>query len=133
MKKLSSSHVSNNVFLDLGFSPEEAKNLALRGRIMNAVKRWYDKTNLTQAAAAKALQISQPRLNALLKGKIAEFSLDALVGIATTAGLDVAMQIKPISPLANNPNSSQSSSKRPKKVAAGGWIRFMRAGRPIKR
>jgi len=117
MKKLSSSYVSNNVFLDLGFSPEEAKNLALRGRIMNAVKRWYDKTNLTQAAAAKALQISQPRLNALLKGKIAEFSLDALVGIATTAGLDVAMQIKPISPLANNPNSSQSSSKRPKKVA----------------
>ena len=117
MKKLSSSHVSNNVFLDLGFSPEEAKNLALRGRIMSAVKRWYDKTHLTQAAAAKALQISQPRLNALLKGKIAEFSLDALVGIATAAGLEVAMQIKPIRPLIKNPNASQSPAKRPKKVA----------------
>ena len=117
MKKLSSSHVSNNLFLDLGFSPEEAKNLALRGRIMSAVKRWYDKTNLTQAMAAKALQISQPRLNALLKGKIAEFSLDALVGIATAAGLEVAMQIKPIRPLVKNLNASQSPAKRPKKVA----------------
>lgn len=117
MKKLSSSHVSNNVFLDLGFSPEEAKNLALRGHIMSAVKRWYDKTNLTQGMAAKALQISQPRLNALLKGKIAEFSLDALVGIATAAGLEVAMQIKPIRPLVKNLNTSQSPAKRPKKVA----------------
>lgn len=117
MKKLASSHVSNNVFLDLGFSPEEAKNLALRGRIMSAIKRWHDKTNLTQAAAAKALQISQPRLNALLKGKIAEFSLDALVEIATAAGLEVAMQIKPIRPLVNNPNGSQSLAKRRKKVA----------------
>ena len=47
-----------------------------------------------KAAAAKALGITQPRLNALLKGKIALFSLDALVNIASRAGLNVRLVVK---------------------------------------
>ena len=51
---------------------------------------------MTQAAAAKALGITQPRLNALLKGKISLFSLDALVNIANRAGLDVRLVIRKV-------------------------------------
>jgi plasmid maintenance system antidote protein VapI len=43
---------------------------------------------MTHAQAAKALGITQPRLNALLKGRIGLFSLDALVNIASRAGLN---------------------------------------------
>ena len=49
---------------------------------------------MTQAAAAKALGITQPRLNALLKGKIGQFSLDALVNIAARAGMNVRLVVR---------------------------------------
>ena len=55
---------------------------------------FYRRSGMTQAAAAKALGLTQPRLNALLKGKIGQFSLDALVNIASRAGLNVLLVVK---------------------------------------
>jgi predicted XRE-type DNA-binding protein len=49
---------------------------------------------MTQADAARALGLTQPRLNALLKGRIHLFSLDALVNIASHAGLSVRLIVK---------------------------------------
>ena len=43
---------------------------------------------------AEVLGLTPPRLNALLKGKIGLFSLDALVNIATRAGLSVRLLVK---------------------------------------
>jgi predicted XRE-type DNA-binding protein len=40
------------------------------------------------------LGLTAPRFNALLKGKIELFSLDALVNIATRAGLSVRLLVK---------------------------------------
>lgn len=51
---------------------------------------------MTQVAAAKTLGITQTRLNQLLKGKIAIFSLDALITIATRAGMRVGLTIRPV-------------------------------------
>ena len=51
--------------------------------------------SLTQAAAAKRLGATQPRLNQLLKGKIEIFSLDALVNMATSAEMRVGLGIRP--------------------------------------
>lgn len=45
--------------------------------------------NLRQVEAAEMLGLTQPRLNALLKGRVELFSLDALVQIAMRAGLTV--------------------------------------------
>lgn len=96
MSKLTLSKGSSNIFADLGFDSEEAQNLLLRSQTMMAVAQWYQASGLTQAKAALALGIRQPRLNQLLKGKIGEFSLDALVNMATRAGLRVGLTIKPI-------------------------------------
>ena len=84
-----------NVFTDLGFGAEEAANLAMRSELMMRVEQWYGESGLTQAAAARALGVTQPRINLLLKGKIGEFSLDALVNMATRAGLRVGLTIRP--------------------------------------
>ena len=43
---------------------------------------------------AEALGLTTARLNALLKDKIGLFSLDALVNIATRAGLSVRLLVK---------------------------------------
>jgi predicted XRE-type DNA-binding protein len=85
---------SGNVFLDLGFDPAEAENLKLRSQLMMRIDEFYRKSGMTQAEAAKALGITQPRLNALVKGKISLFSIDALVNIAARAGLNVRLVVK---------------------------------------
>ena len=62
---------------------------------MVALVQWFNASGLTQVAAAKALGVTQPRLNQLLKGKIEIFSLDALVNMATGAGMRVGLSIRP--------------------------------------
>lgn len=93
-EKLKYVRGSGNVFLDLGFDKAEAENLKMRADLMIRITQFYEKSGLTQAAAAKALGLTQPRLNALLKGKIGQFSLDALVNIASRAGMNVRLVIK---------------------------------------
>jgi predicted XRE-type DNA-binding protein len=82
-----------NVFRDIGFREPEARNLALRSEIMIRIEEFVERSELTQARAAACLGLTQPRLNALLKGRIDLFSLDALVNAATRAGLHVDLQI----------------------------------------
>jgi len=85
---------AGNVFLDVGFSKTEAENLKLRSELMTQITDYFATSGLTQADAAKALGLTQPRLNALLKGRIDLFSLDALVNVATKAGLKVRLVVK---------------------------------------
>ena len=86
---------SGDVFADLGFSPAESRNLRLRSQMMTALRKFIEKEDLTQAAAAKRLKVSQPRISDLTRGKISRFSLDALVNMLGYAGLEVDFQIKP--------------------------------------
>ena len=93
-QKLKRIRGSDNIFADLGFPPGEAENLKMRSDLMIQIVAFYRRSGLTQARAAKRLGITQPRLNALLKSKIEQFSLDALVNIAARAGLDVRLVVK---------------------------------------
>jgi predicted XRE-type DNA-binding protein len=85
---------SGNVFRDIGFSPEEAQNLHLRSELMTRVEQFVKRSDVTQAEAARALGITQPRLNDLLRGKIDKFSLDALVNMLGHAGMRVELRVK---------------------------------------
>ena len=94
VRKLKITRSVGNVFADVGFDSGEAKTLKLRAELMMRIEDHYHKSGMTQAAAADALGLTQPRLNALLKGKIDLFSLDALVNIANRAGLNVRLVIR---------------------------------------
>lgn len=85
---------SSNVFLDLGFSPAEARNLRMRAQMITALRKYIEKEGLTQANAAKRLKVTQPRISDLARGKISRFSLDTLVNMLTDAGLQIDMRIK---------------------------------------
>ena len=93
-EKLKRIRGSGNVFLDLGFDKTEAENLKLRSELMMRIDSFYRESGMTQVVVARTLGLTQPRLNALLKGKLAQFSLDALVNIASRAGLNVRLVIK---------------------------------------
>lgn len=94
-EKLLIERSGGNVFADIGFDAGESANLAMRADCMMALAHWFGQSGLTQAAAAKRIGVRQPRLNALLKGAIGEFSLDALVNMAALAGLNAKLSIKP--------------------------------------
>ena len=91
-EKLRRTRGSCNVFLDVGFPPDEAQNLLLRAHLMSRIRDVARGT--TQREAAKQFGVSQPRLNDLLRGKIGNFSLDALVNMLGRAGMRVEMKVK---------------------------------------
>lgn len=84
---------SGNVFRDLGFPEGEAHTLALRSELMIGIEKVVKQHRLTRAAAARRLGIAQQRLDALLRGKLVQFDLDALVTMAARAGLRVELGI----------------------------------------
>ena len=50
---------------------------------------------LTQAAAAAVLEIDQPKVSALTRGRLSGFSLDRLVKFLVLLGSDVKIVVKP--------------------------------------
>ena len=90
--KLKMTRGSGNVFLDVGFSPEEANNLMLRAQLMTRVRDAA--RGASQREAAKRFGIAQPRLNDVLRGRIDKFSLDALVNMLAHAGMRVELRVK---------------------------------------
>lgn len=74
-------------------SPEEAANMKARSNVLIAIQKTVGDWNVTQAAAAKRLGISQPRLNDLMRGRLNKFSLDALTNLAARAGLSVRVKV----------------------------------------
>lgn len=118
MSDLKVTKGSPNIFADLGFDVEEAQNLLLRSQTMMVISKWFEASGLTQAAAAKTLGLTQPRFNQMLKGKIGEFSLDALVNMATRAGMRVGLTIRPIPGVkARTARRTEQVAARPRQVA----------------
>jgi predicted XRE-type DNA-binding protein len=84
---------SGNVFTDLGFSAEEAENLKVRSDLMIELTKLIEARGLTQAAAAKLLGVTQPRISDLVRGKIDRFSVDSLVEMLGHAGASVSFMV----------------------------------------
>lgn len=74
-------------------TPEEAENMKLRSALMAALKSHITRTGISQAQAAKIFGVTQPRISDLMRGKINLFGLDALVNMATAAGLHIEMRV----------------------------------------
>ena len=83
---------SGNVFIDLGYSPDEAAILQMRADLMADLRKFIKAKKLTQAKAAESLGISQSRVSDLIRGKWERFSLEMLITLATRAGMHVTLK-----------------------------------------
>jgi predicted XRE-type DNA-binding protein len=83
---------SGNVFIDLGYSPDEAAILQMRADLMADLRKWIKAKRLTQAKAAGILGVSQSRVSDLIRGKWERFSLEMLITLATRAGMQVTLK-----------------------------------------
>jgi len=75
-------------------TPAAAANMKLRSNLMCALSEHLRHSGLNQRQAAELLGVTQPRVSDLMRGKIDLFGLDALVNMATAAGLQVDLQLK---------------------------------------
>jgi predicted XRE-type DNA-binding protein len=83
---------SGNVFIDLGYSPDEATILQMRADLMTDLRKFIKAKRLTQAKAAEILGVSQSRVSDLIRGKWERFSLEMLITLATKAGMRVTLK-----------------------------------------
>jgi predicted XRE-type DNA-binding protein len=84
---------SGNVFADLGLkNPEE---LLAKAELVQRIADIITERKLTQGRAAKLLGIDQPKVSALLRGKLDGFSIDRLFRFLNALGRDVEIRIRP--------------------------------------
>ena len=74
-------------------SPAQSANMKARSEMMLAIRDTVTSWKMTQAAAAKRLGLTQPRMNDLVRGRINKFSLDALINLAARAGLSIRVEV----------------------------------------
>ena len=83
---------TRNVFADLGF-PDAAERQA-KLRLAYALNQVLEDRKLSQADAAKALGVSQPKVSALRNYKLAGFSVERLMNLLTALDQDVESVIR---------------------------------------
>jgi predicted XRE-type DNA-binding protein len=93
---------TGNVFRDLGFPAEEAEHLLIRADLLLQLQKAVAARRLTQAALAKVLSITQPRVSDLLRGQLHLFSTDSLIDFLARLGIRVRFVV---------------SAPRPRKIA----------------
>lgn len=94
---------SGNVFADLGLAnPDE--RLA-KAELANTICNLIKSAGLTQKQAAARLGLDQPKVSALLRGKLKDFSTDRLMRFVTALDRDVIITIR-------NPQDAANPSVR---------------------
>lgn len=84
---------SGNVFADLEV-PHAAEALT-KAELAQRIHTLLSKRKLTQARAAALLGIDQPKVSALIRGKLNGFSTDRLFRFLNALGQDVEIAIRP--------------------------------------
>ena len=82
---------SGNVFADLGLgdADERLAKAKLAHEIANACE------GMTQREIAARLEIDQPKVSALLRGQLRQFSTERLMTFVRRAGQDVEIHVRP--------------------------------------
>lgn len=92
-KKIVYEESSGNVFADLGIeNPEEA---LAKSELARQITKLIKKKKLTQKHAAEILGIDQPKISALIRGRLRSFSLERLIRFLNELGQDVSIMISP--------------------------------------
>ncbi|MBI1946346.1 MAG: XRE family transcriptional regulator [Deltaproteobacteria bacterium] len=92
MRRNDITRSTGNVFADLGLdAPDE---LLAKAALMSKVAALVSERKLTQKAAAKLLGIDQPKVSALMNGKLSLFSTERLMEFLTALGNDVEIVVR---------------------------------------
>jgi predicted XRE-type DNA-binding protein len=83
---------SGNIFADLGL--ENSDELLVKAELARKISKIITQQQLTQAEAAELLGVDQPKISALINGKLSGFSTDRLFRFLNALGRDVEIVVK---------------------------------------
>lgn len=83
---------SGNVFADLGL--ENSEELLVKAQLARKISSIITKQQMTQSEAAALLGIDQPKISALINGKLSGFSTVRLFRFLNALGRDVEIVVK---------------------------------------
>lgn len=87
---------SGNVFADIGL-PDAEERLA-KAQLAHKISEIIQRRHISQAEAARILGTEQPKISAIMNGKLSGFSLERLIYFLNVLGSDVQIIVKPKPP-----------------------------------
>lgn len=83
---------SGNVFADMGL-PEPETELT-KAQLASHIRAVIKRRRLTQTAAAALMEIDQPKVSALLNGRLTNFSSERLMKFLAALGQDIEITVR---------------------------------------
>ena len=96
---------SGNVYEDLGF--EDAKERLAKAKLAMRIHDVIEQRKLKQVDAAALLEINQPKVSALMNGRLSGFSMERLIEFLNLLDQDVQIIVR----------------DKPKRRRARGWLK----------
>jgi predicted XRE-type DNA-binding protein len=93
MAKRDYTESSGNVFADLEFP--NAEEMLAKADLALRIADILRSRRLTQVQAAEVLGVDQPKVSALIRGRISGFSIERLLRFLLLLGTDVSITVKP--------------------------------------
>ena len=92
-KEINVQSSSGNVFADLGLANSD--ELLIRAELVQQITHLIAAANLTQTEAARLLGVDQPKISALLHGKLSGLSTELLFRFLNALGSNVEIRVVP--------------------------------------
>ncbi|HDS0943447.1 MULTISPECIES: helix-turn-helix domain-containing protein [Stenotrophomonas] len=87
--------MTTNIFELLSDDPVDFNLKSLKAKLAIALVALIREQGWTQAVAAEKLQVTQPRMSNLFRGRLEKFSIDALLGMLIRSGYKVESTFDP--------------------------------------
>ena len=84
---MSAQITSGSIFYELEQDPGKAEQMKIKAALFDAIVRYIEENDLTQAKAAEIMGVQRSRVGDVCRGKMSGFTIDALVSMAARAGL----------------------------------------------
>jgi predicted XRE-type DNA-binding protein len=88
---------SGNVFADLGLS--NPRDRIIKAQLAHQICQAIAARRLTQTRAAAIMELDQPKISALMHGKLKGFSVERLFRCLNDLGQEVEITIRPVQPV----------------------------------
>ncbi len=101
---------SGNVFEDLGLP--DSDEMLVKAELVLQISRIIEERGLTQVEAAELLGVDQPKVSALLRGRLRGFSVERLSRFLNALGQDVEIVVRPKPRSARHGHTRVTSRRR---------------------
>ena len=113
---------SGNVFFDLGLS--DADQLLAKADLAIEISTVIAERGLTQAEAAELMGVDQPKVSALVRGRLDGFSMERLYRFLNALGRDVEIVVRPTPGSRGQPRVTVTRESRPSRTRLSKLSRF---------